>query len=156
MPRLLRLDYLEAKPKRVHDIASWTETVGLRNRPDLQTALTQIRSHIVRGMSLAPRFYSKYRDRRLDALLAQEGIMHLHLGDQNTRELLFVMQFDTHVVFLEVSDHAPIREHPPGSTLKARHGRTVERWRAETEATARAKQDDIRRRLSRSKKPPQE
>ena len=57
----------------------------------------------------------------VDRLLDTEGIMHLHLGHSGTRELLFLVQYSDHVVFLEMSDHAHFANDPPGTQLRVLH-----------------------------------
>ncbi|WP_147813435.1 hypothetical protein [Methylobacterium sp. WL103] len=58
---------------------------------------------------------------RMDTMLANFGIMHLHLGRSNTSELLWLVQYPDHVVFLELSDHKPFDQRPVGGRFNQYH-----------------------------------
>lgn len=61
-----------------------------------------------------------------DTVLSRYGIMHLHLGKKSSSELLFLMQFDDHVVVLAIGNHNRFAEDPPGSLLYNFHRAKVE------------------------------
>ncbi|SES16326.1 hypothetical protein [Rhizobium sp. NFR03] len=57
--------------------------------------------------------------------------MHLHLGSQSSNELLFLLQFDDHVTFLEINDHRHFQTDPPGTLLVRLHQAKVAAFHAE-------------------------
>lgn len=119
---------IEARPKIVEKAASWRETIGLAKRPDLQKELLPI-IHCIRDGNLLPeRYYRKNRTTTPDRLLETTGVMHLHLGHPNSRELLFLVQYSTSVLLLEVSDHAHFDNNPPGHVLMTLHKRRIAEW----------------------------
>lgn len=127
-PEPLRLPSLEAKAKRVHRAKSYRVSIDLKGRPDLLAAYTALVRAIENGWTLPERFYRKDRHSTPDRLLEDEGVMHLHLGDQSTPELVYLMQFDNDVVLLEVSDHYHFTTTPPGSQLYRLHKLPPMEW----------------------------
>lgn len=147
-----RLPLIERKPKAVHVLSGFRDLIGLARRPDLAGKLIQIRSCIVNGSPLPSGCYRKGADDTVDALLEKEGIMHLHLGRQNTAELLWLIQYPDRVVLLEVSGHSHFATVPPGAALKRLYGgalRLHEAKHTETiEKSARELRDAVRRGLA--------
>lgn len=135
MPKLKKSHSIEPKPKQVHFLAGFRDTIGLRTRrPDLQDALFELIEHIHKGRPVPERFYRRNRSSTPDVLLENDGIMHLHLGDPSTPELVYLVQYDSHVVILEVTDHAHFRTTPPGKILKTLHSSKLSAWEGEREA----------------------
>ena len=56
-----------------------------------------------------------------DDLLSQTGIMHLHLGGQDSDVLVFLIQYADRVVFLETNTHIHFRTEPAGKNILALH-----------------------------------
>lgn len=72
--------------------------------------LMAIREAILEGNSLPETFY-RVHNGRSDTLLMTLGIMHLHLSP-GSNELLFLVQYEDHVTFVEVNDHTPFSYDP--------------------------------------------
>jgi hypothetical protein len=118
MPTRLRLAWIEEKKKRVHFIQGHGRSVRLT--PEQEACLKEIRERIQDGRRL-PRFCYRVNRDFPDDLLMREGIMHLHLSAKDREEILFLVQYEEHVVFLEVTNHAPFKNDPPGSYLAQLH-----------------------------------
>ncbi len=122
LPKPLGLEELEQKPKKILLAKGFADRVGLSKK---DTAYTddwkRLRDCILNGWALAPGFYRKYKGVDSDEMLQRYGIMHLHLGGQNSNVLLFLMQFPDHIVFLEITDHYHFHTKPPGSQLNNLH-----------------------------------
>jgi hypothetical protein len=144
MPSALKLARIVAKAKEVHFVEPFGDTVGLTRRPDLQEGLWRIQAAIEAGSAL-PSFAYR-RSTRPDRLLEREGMMHLHLAE-GSRELLYLIQYDAYVVFLEVSDHGHFDNEPPGAVLKAKYRTKVGDVSAAKDAVRERKRQDIRARL---------
>jgi hypothetical protein len=134
MPTLLRSPTLEAKPKQIVFLSSWRTTVNLAKLPNQQAALTEFLTCVKSGRTVPAKFYRASTGD--DTLLAQQGIMHIHLGHAGTRELLYIMQFDTHLLLLEISDHAHFDTKPPGEILQRLHTPAISRWETEQQKNA--------------------
>ncbi len=147
MPIPLKLSSLERKAKRVHVSKSWRDAVGLVRRQDIQQQLEEIRRYISAELDLPERFYRRNRDSTPDRLLAEDGILHLHLGHPGTSELLFLVQYASDVVFLELSTHYHFEFEPPGSVLRQLHDAKLAEWEAEREGEIQALRQSIRDRL---------
>ena len=121
MPDRLRLPYIEGKPKKVHIVESWRDPLGIKQNSREFQVLNLIRSAIASGTPLPYDFYRSHRDSTSDELLETKGIMHLHLGDPSTNELLFLIQYPTYVAFLEINNHQHFRTDPVGTLLSSLH-----------------------------------
>ena len=119
MPPRLRLAWIEQKPKRVHFVRGHARSVRLT--PEQEACLLEIRARIESGQRLPPFCYRVNRDSSADDLLEREGIMHVHLSADDRGEILFLVQYERNVVFLEVASHAAFRDDPPGSYLARLH-----------------------------------
>jgi len=122
MPARLRLAWIEGKKKRVHFISGHRRDVRLT--PEKEICLNEIRERIQNGHRLRPFCYRINRDSP-DDLLDREGIMHLHLSAKDRNEIQFLVQYAEHVVFLEVTNHAPFKDEPPGSYLAQLHANAL-------------------------------
>ncbi|MFB0493690.1 hypothetical protein ABIE45_006346 [Methylobacterium sp. OAE515] len=121
MPARLKLPHLEPKRKRVIASPTFRDPANLSDDDDFAHAVDRIRTCIINGTPLPSKFYSKGAGAVRDYMLSTYGIMHLHLGDWSTNELLWLVQYPTHVVFLELSDHRPFTTRPPGVNLNRFH-----------------------------------
>lgn len=118
----LKLCSIEAKPKKVHKAETFRDSVGLKSkRPELAENLVHIVRCIENGHAIPEQFYRSRREETDDELLEMLGVMHLHLDHPGCRELLYLVQFDDHVVLLEVSDHIHVDTTPRGEILKRIH-----------------------------------
>lgn len=136
MPTRLRLPKLEQKPKAVHVVDTWRDTQNILNDPELADRVKHIRRCILNGTPLPSSYYRKGVDLDTDALLEAEGFMHLHLGRTNTSELLWLVQYDDHVVLLELSDHKHFTTRPVGTLLKSIHDAAIGRKERELASTS--------------------
>jgi hypothetical protein len=128
MPEPLKLSTIQPKPKEIVQAPSWRDIVGLTKRPELKQAFDTILRCIRTGRSIPQEFYRANRDSTPDELLDREDVMHLHLGNPGTRELLYLIQYDDYVILLEVSDHYHFETDPPGTILNTLHGNKVKEW----------------------------
>ena len=144
----MKLPSLETKAKRLHVSPSWSpswrDAIGLSKRPELAEALVTIRRYITQNLDLPERFYRKDRLSSPDRLLEEDAIMHLHLGDPGTRELVFLRQYPSDVVFLEISNHDHFANDPPGSVLRQLHESKLVHWEAEREVEIAALKASVR------------
>lgn len=128
MPAPRKHHTLETKPKRIYLAPGYRTTIDLKNNPVAAKALVDIRRCVENGYRVPECFYRSDRDTTPDQLLEDLGVMHLHLGHPGTRELLYLVEFENVVVFLEVSDHVHVDTRPIGGVLKALHELPPLRW----------------------------
>lgn len=62
-----------------------------------------------------------------DRLLAEKGIKHLHLGGRKSDVLLFLVEYETFVLLLDIKGHGVFQEEPPGSLLASLHHNALRR-----------------------------
>ena len=134
MPTRLKDPKIQGVPKKVQHAKSFRISVDLKRKAELFEALADIRNAIENGFTLPSGSYRANVLTTRDELLETHGIMHLHLGDENTRELLYLVQFPKRVVFLEVTDHIHFTTDPIGHLLLNHHGKTVAELSAQFEA----------------------
>ncbi|MCD2174446.1 hypothetical protein [Rhizobium sp. C4] len=126
MARLLKLSRIERKPKKVLESPHFDSPSYFRGKPHLAAHLADIYIAISKGEPLPPWAYRRDIDTTDDDLLERLGVMHLHLGSQSSAELLFLMQYEEHVIFLEIASHRHFETDPPGTLLRRLHERKVE------------------------------
>lgn len=93
----------------------------------LENDLNEIIDRIGAGRAIPERFYRAGIDRDPDELLDTLGIMHLHLGNRGSDELLFLVQYSERVVLLEINSHKHFATEPKGTLLAALHERHLTR-----------------------------
>lgn len=125
-PRLLRLPSIEAKPKQVFIADTFKVDAPDYLKLELAEAIDDIAQRIERGRPLLEHHYRKRRFKTPDALLDREGIMHLHPLGEGTNELLYLIQYDSWVQFLEVSNHDHFAIYPPGYVLLRQHRSAID------------------------------
>lgn len=96
----------------------------------------EIVEQISAGTRLQERFYRAGIDDDHDALLEQEGVIHLHLGGKNSDVLLFLVQYPDRVVLLEINTHKHFKTDPVGSILRSLHEQYLVRTAHEALAEA--------------------
>lgn len=138
MPIRQKLSRLEAKPKKVLLSPTFRDPSGIARNDDFAKAVDHIRLCIANGTPLPSGYYSKGAGLRSDTMLVTFGIMHLHLGRWNTDELLWLVQYPEHVVFLELSDHKPFADRPVGERLHRFHAQGIVAREKEIDAWAAA------------------
>ncbi len=121
MPIPQKLSRLEAKSKKVLLSPTFRDPAGIARDDTFAGHVDLIRTCIANGTPLPSVYYSKAAGMRSDTMLTNFGIMHLHLGRWNTDELLWLVQYPEHVVFLELSDHKPFAERPVGVRFHRYH-----------------------------------
>lgn len=120
-PRL-RCERFERMPKEVILGATYvdhTRTVAANAR--MLDDLEEIANCIERGRAVPRRFYRNGLETDSDPLLNQEGIKHLHLDNMGSDVLLFAVEYEDRVVFLEVNTHKHFKTEPKGSVLLSLH-----------------------------------
>lgn len=133
-----RLRRIERKPKQVH-IVEFQDFAGIGKSPTLRSELDEIIESIERGDGVPEAHYRAGIDRDDDPLLAEKGIMHLHLGGKDSDVLVLLIQYPNRVVLLETNTHVHFRTQPAGKNILA----LTQAWlgnleREMTEAAARA------------------
>ena len=113
-----RLPRIEAKPKPVY-AEQFEDFAAVRKRLDLRAELDEIIESIERGDGVPEPHYRAGIDRDQDGLLADHGIMHLHLGGKASDILVFLIQYEDRVVLLETNTHVHFRTQPPGKNILA-------------------------------------
>ena len=113
-----RLRRIETKPKPVH-VVQFQDFADIGKRPDLRAGLDEIIESIERGDGVSDSHYWAGIDLDADSLLADQGIMHLHLGGEDSDVLVFLIQYANRVVLLETNTHVHFRTQPAGKNIVA-------------------------------------
>ncbi len=125
MPKRLTKNEIEPKPKRILDYKNFR--MARTREGDLDWAALdlerlKIMRKIERGEPLERwRYRRSTETAKQDYALKNYGFMHLHLTEKHGNQLLWLVQYDDAVVFLEVTDHATFSAWPPGSTIDSFH-----------------------------------
>lgn len=114
----LRLRRIELKPKPVH-VVEFQDFAGIGKFFHLRDELDEIIESIERGDGVPDAHYRTGIDRDEDALLAERGIMHLHLGGKDSDVLVFLIQYADRVAMLETNSHMHFRTRPAGKNIVA-------------------------------------
>jgi hypothetical protein len=117
----LRCERFETKPKRVIQAANFHDWINALNDPLIAARYNEFADCVAQGRIVPPNFYRRGIDRTPDDLLAQEGIKHIHLDEGGGDALMFVVEYDDAVVFLEINSHTHFSTQPPGSVLLSLH-----------------------------------
>ena len=132
----LRCERFERKPKEVIIAPNYRDfTRAVKGNQQLKSDLIEIADCIEKGAPLDRRFYRAGLENDGDPLLVQEGIKHLHLDHMGSDVLLFAVEYDDRVVFLEVNSHKHFKSEPKGSVLLSLHQQCLKN---EDEAAARS------------------
>lgn len=132
----LRLPRIEEKPKPVH-AERWSDFAGIGKVQTHRDELAAIIKGIGRGDGVPEAHYRAGIDRDNDALLEEQGIMHLHLGGKDSDVLVFLIQYADQVVLLESNTHMHFRTQPPGKNILA----LAQSWLADLEHDIQAAAD---------------
>jgi hypothetical protein len=136
-----RLRRIEYKPKPVHT-AEFQDFACIDNNPALRDQLDEIILSIERGDGVPEAHYRAGIDRDDDALLAEKGIMQLHLGGKDSDVLVLLIQYSDRVVLLETDTHVHFRTQPAGKNIVALTQAWLRTLECEmTEATTHARMD---------------
>lgn len=84
-----------------------------------QQDFSKVHTLILNGGDLSP-YYRSGNGVTSDRLLADSGVMHLHLGGKGSDTLLYLLQFPMHVVYLCIDTHVHVDDCPPGKKFPNR------------------------------------
>lgn len=127
----LRCERFEAKSKRVIFAPNMTDWIGALADPELAARFNQFIDCIKDGHIVPPNFYRRGIERTPDDLLEEEGIKHVHLDEGGGDVILFVVEYDDSVVFLEINTHRHFETEPVGSVLLSLHANCLRQQDAE-------------------------
>ncbi len=153
MPIRLKLEQIQPTAKIVHRMSTWSTPAHVTAGSAEAEHVARIIRAIERGNPIPTVYFRKGVGLSPDFLLETEGIMHLHLGKPNTPELLYLVQYPTDVVLLEVSDHSHF-VRPIGARLKAVHDTILIAKEAEIDAAGVKPKLEIKRRTGAIPKAP--
>ena len=109
----LCIRYIEPSIKKVEMAPNFKKYITLSQTARAKLAV--LFQHIRSGSEVPKYFYSTGTPSGLDTMLAEFGILHLHL---NGNELVYLVQFPNVISIIAFSDHRHFEnERPPGSTL---------------------------------------
>lgn len=151
MPTRLRVPDIVARKKHVHRASSFRTTLKLGPESSQFRAFQHIVTCIANGTPLPDGYYRSMRHGSPDELLETYGIMHLHLGDPTTNELLFLIQYEKFVVLLEISDHSAFATDPVGAVLRKLHEGKVAELYADLERIELERVSQVRASLGRKR-----
>lgn len=118
-PRL-HLPRVEKKRKRVF-LENWQDHAGVKKDERLLDQLLTILERIESGQGIPEWNYRNGIDSTPDELLAEHGIMHIHLDHAGSDYLIYLVQYPDRVVFLESNNHKHFRTKPVGQLLLSGH-----------------------------------
>jgi hypothetical protein len=101
--------------KKVHYLTIPLIFNGVEATSKLKNLILTLSNQIENGIEIDPKHYR--RSTNGDKLLINSGVMHLHLTHAGDDTILYLMQFDDDVLFLEVSDHRYLNSVPPGQNF---------------------------------------
>lgn len=115
----LRDDKIQHAPKRVIMADLFKDRIGALGDEKVAERYNTLTDCISHGRHIPLHFYR--RSTRVDDLLVQEGIKHLHLDGGGGDILLFLVEYEDAVVFLEINSHDHLKDDPPGTVLRSLH-----------------------------------
>lgn len=128
----LSADRLAPVPKTITRAASFRVATGRNPKPgelgrdEIFAELADIILDIENGVGAQKwRYRRSGRQVPVDETLKRYGLMHLHLTRKHGGQLLWLLQYDDHVLLLEVSDHSTFGDIPPGSRLVSYHAKAI-------------------------------
>lgn len=139
-----RDERVEAKAKRVVMGANFTDWIGALADAAIAARYNELTDCIVDGKLIPPSFYRRGIERTPDDLLDEDGIKHFHLDEGGGDALIFVVEYDDAVVFLEINSHKHFETEPAGSVLLSLHANCLKR---EDAAAAERKVERLKERI---------
>lgn len=130
----LRGERFETKPKRIILAENFKDWPGQLSDAEIGARFNQISDCLVKGNLVPPSFYRRGIERTSDELLEDEGIKHVHLDTGGGDALLFLVEYDDAVVFLEINSHVHFETEPVGSVLRSLHANCLKREDEEAES----------------------
>jgi hypothetical protein len=104
---------------RAPTFVDWTNTIF--SVDELEAEFNEIVDCLLEGKLIPEKYYRHRIEHSPDALLASEGIKHLHLGGRDSEIILFLVEYEDRVVLLEANDHRHFASKPEGSLLLSLH-----------------------------------
>ena len=145
MPVLQHLDRLELKAKKVLQSALFRPNAEELRRTGYGEQLVSIRRSILGGVRLDDwRYRRSGYEVPVDKALRDIGLMHLHLSPSHGDKLLWLLQYDTFVIFLEISGHEAFGSDPPGSSVLNFHSAAINKIVKDEAAQEAAKKEALR------------
>jgi hypothetical protein len=118
---------VQQSPKRVVTLdPQLKDYTGLGGREPYLSDLLEIIRRIDQGLEIPLKFYRTGLDTTPDELLEATGVKHLHLGGRGSNVLLYLVEYDSFVVLLEINDHKHFGQLPVGKLLNAALGTPLE------------------------------
>lgn len=133
-PGRLRGDQFEYAPKRVIQADLFEDRIDALADEAVAKRYNELVDCITYGRIVPRHFYR--RTTRVDDLLVQYGIKHLHLDGGGGNVILFAVEYHDAVVLLEINGHGHLEADPPGSVLRSLHANCLRAQDAD--ATTRA------------------
>ena len=99
-----------------------------------ESDLVEIIRLLAAGSIVPERYYRNGIERDHDELLTEHGIKHLHLGSATSDVLLFLVEYDSKVLLLEINTHKHFESKPVGSVLRSLHDSAIRYFDAEAAA----------------------
>jgi hypothetical protein len=99
-------------------LSELSKKVRIHFNKNAQKDLEDIINLIGSGGDLAP-YYRADIDKFSDQLLARHGVMHLHLDGKDSNCILYLLQYEMHVVFLTIDTHVHLEDIPPAKKFPA-------------------------------------
>jgi hypothetical protein len=142
----LRLQRIEPKPKRVHKLPGFDQSVVARGLTDPQLDQLALIEHLIATGQRLDRFYRA--SNRRDELLRRHGVLHLHLDHPGSNVLLYLVQFRDHVLLICVGGHGFLDSVPVGAnlpTFKIKNwiANLFPRWMASNQRSVPGQEDDL-------------
>lgn len=129
--RLRNHKFEQDRPKRVDYAQLWSppSTFVVPVGSDAEKDLLSITRCIGNGYLIPNHCYRNGVENNdpPDELLASKGIKHLHLGGRDSDVLLFLVEYGTFVLFLDIQSHRVFDQEPPGSLLASLHHNALRR-----------------------------
>lgn len=104
---------------RAPSFIDWTNTIF--SVDELEAEFNEIVDCLLEGKLVPEKYYRHRVEHSPDALLASDGIKHLHLGGRDSEIILFLVEYEDRVVLLEANDHRHFASKPKGSLLLSLH-----------------------------------
>ena len=116
--------------------------------PTVQGSLVEITRCLKEGNLIPEKYYRNGIDRDTDHLLQNHGIKHLHLHpDTDVDCLLYLIEYQDSVLYLEVDEHGRHFNKPAGSVLSLLHQSEIANADAKAAANKAAKEAAAKRGL---------
>lgn len=127
LPRALRCERFEARPKVVRPVPTWKDYTGKLKDPMHLADFIEFTTCLGKGIPVPRRMYRAGLESSTDFLLHRAGVKHVHLGSQNSDVLVFAVEFPEEVALLEINGHRRFDRDRVGELLIANHAVALSR-----------------------------